>query len=643
MPKLLWVLAPLLIASAAWAIQALRGRRPSRHALNVWASVLLLGYLLATAGLGVFWVASQQLPVFDWHYLFGYGTLALVAVHLAFNFRIVWRALTRRRIRRDVAAATPRRGGGRGRRRALGWSVAALASAAAFWLGTLRGRNDTQEPSRLGAGPGETAADAALAAVERFHAVSSHSRTGLFLRAPSLDWSGSPVLFKHYPGAALIALPESTPQPTARLDVAALGHVLWHTNGITERRSGLDLRASPSSGALFPSELYVFCRGVDGIADGWWHHDAQAHVLESLPAAARGIGDLGDLAAAAPEHGPAAFVVATAVFRRTGHKYRDRTYRYVVADLGHALENLRVAGGTIGIEVTFVAPFDQATTAAAIGVDEAEEGVLAAAALHAGPSVAAAAAPPAATATRPDWRPLAAVDPASAVLGVTATIHAATSIRRAATRASADAGGGPEPTSASEAIALPVANAGSADIAAVIARRRSIRRFAKRALPLDDLAAVLASTTAPPSPTFSSALHIDVVVHDVAGLRPGVYRYRPERHALVARRGAAGLRSTTRAAGLDQDVVGDGAAVLVLSMDRRTMAADPLGPARGYRHGFLEAGLVVERVYLAAGARALGACSVGAFYDDEAAALVGVDPAREWVLHFVALGIPDRA
>jgi hypothetical protein len=29
---------------------------------------------------------------------------------------------------------------------------------------------------------------------------------------------------------------------------------------------------------------------------------------------------------------------------------------------------------------------------------------------------------------------------------------------------------------------------------------------------------------------------------------------------------------------------------------------------------------------------------VGAFYDDEASALAGVDPAEAWVLHFAALG-----
>ena len=639
MPKLLWVAAPLLIALAAWAIQTLRGRPPSRHALNVWASVLLLGYVLATAALGIFWVANQQLPVFDWHYLFGYGTLTLIALHLALNFRIVWRYLTRTRIRRERRASAPARGSTRGRRRALAWGTAVFAGAAAFWLGTLRERRAPAQATRSPQGHDiQETADATLVAVERFHAVSSHSRTGLLLRAPSVDWGEAPALFKRYPGARRVALPTSAaPTASSSFDAAALGHVLWHTSGTTERRGGLELRASPSSGALFPTELYLFCRSVEGVTDGWWHHDARANALESLAGAAAT--DLHEIASAAPEHGPAAFVVATAVFRRTGYKYRDRTYRYVLADLGHALENLRVAATSIGIATEFVAAFDQARTAAAIGVDEAEEGVLAAAVLYPGSSAPAAAPVRSESASR--WLPLAPADRASATLGVTASVHAITSIRRAATRPPRDAG--PTPSPGREAIALPRASATGADPATVIAQRRSIRRFSARPLALEDLAGVLAKTVAPPAPTFSPALRIDIVVHRVAGLRPGAYRYEPRRHALVARRDAADLRAPARAAGLDQDVIGDGAVVVVLSMDRSVMAADPLGAARGYRHGFLEAGLIGERIYLEAGARRLGACSVGAFYDDEAAALVGVDPAREWVLHFVALGIPDRA
>ena len=58
MPKLLWVALPLLLAAALIATQALRRRPPSRHALNIWFSMLLLSYVLTTAGLGIFWVEA---------------------------------------------------------------------------------------------------------------------------------------------------------------------------------------------------------------------------------------------------------------------------------------------------------------------------------------------------------------------------------------------------------------------------------------------------------------------------------------------------------------------------------------------------------------------------------------------------------
>ena len=51
MPKLLWVALPLLIAATLLALQALlRRRAPSRHALNIWSSLLLTGYVATTAG-----------------------------------------------------------------------------------------------------------------------------------------------------------------------------------------------------------------------------------------------------------------------------------------------------------------------------------------------------------------------------------------------------------------------------------------------------------------------------------------------------------------------------------------------------------------------------------------------------------------
>ncbi|RLB49137.1 MAG: hypothetical protein DRI90_24785, partial [Deltaproteobacteria bacterium] len=46
------------------AVTAIRRRVPVRQVFNAHTSLLLMLYLLATAALGVFWVARQQLPVF---------------------------------------------------------------------------------------------------------------------------------------------------------------------------------------------------------------------------------------------------------------------------------------------------------------------------------------------------------------------------------------------------------------------------------------------------------------------------------------------------------------------------------------------------------------------------------------------------
>ena len=655
MPKVLWVGLPLLIAAAVLAVLVLRGRAPSRHAINIGASVLLLVYVATTASLGIFWVANQQLPVFDWHYLFGYGTVLLVSLHLVFNFPVVWRFFARRR---KAEGDTVRSGPApvvEARRGLLGALGVIAATGAAFVLGLRHGRSELKiEPlsgagspagSTLSATPVSDPAATALAVVERFHAFSSHSRAGVLARAPGVDWGDPPPPFKRHPGASRLRLPAPGTARAARFDLATLAGILWHTTGVTETRGGLHLRASPSSGALFSTELYVAVRALPalpGLAPGLWHYDSQSHALERLRDVAPDELLLGAMADEALRDAPA-LVVATAIFRRSGHKYRDRTYRYVLADLGHALENLRVAAGALGVPARFVAAFDEARAAQTLGVDEAEEGVLAVIGLGASmPAAAPRASRPASPASSgssaPRW--LAASPSVSgAALGVTAAVHAATSLRAASAPSPASAAmPSPRPLTA-ELIELPPPDHVAPDWLRMIATRRSVRRYASTPLSPQVLAAVLSRMTTLHGPMLSLAVRVNVVVHAVTGLAPGAYRYEPARHALVRRRGSSILREAARAAALDQDVIGDAAAVFILSIDRASFAVDPFGPARGYRHAFLEAGLVGERVYLEAVARGLGACAVGAFYDDEAAALVGVDPAREWVVHFAALGV----
>lgn len=647
MPKLLWVAMPLLLAAAALALAWWRDRLPPRPVLNAWLSLLLLAYLIGTAALGLFWVAAQQLPVFDWHYLFGYTTVLLVAVHLVFNLRTAWRTL-KRPAPAGRAPPVP------ARRPLLAAVLGAVAAGGlGFWFGRRQGQGDVAwegasqaavQPA--GAGDPRDPGDSGLALVERYHAMSSHARERLWQQAPAVAWGAAPPPHKPWaPGAARLGLPPVSGAAAAP-GLTALGTLLWHGAGITAQRGGLALRASPSSGGLFSTELYVIARRVPGLAPGAWHYRPEAQALLRVgDALAEG------LAGAVPAGGDA-LLVATAVFRRTGHKYRDRCYRYVLADLGHALENLRVAAAALRWPAVLLAQFDEARLAAALGIaDEGEEGVLAVlrlgAAEAASPSAAPNAASPPAAATPARGAPPRHVGLAPAprlapsrppALGATAALHRASSLRvlpaapAAAPRPASDAAAG------AAALPLPRVMPAPVDPLATIAQRRSVRRFAATPLPLPALSAVLQALRLDRPGLLSPAVRADVVVNAVAGLAPGAYRYRPQDHALLPRRGGD-LRATARAAALDQDVIGDAAAVLVLSIDRAVFAADAAGAARGYRHAFLEAGLVGERIYLEAGARGLGACAVGAFYDDEAAALVALDPAREWVVHFAALGV----
>ena len=655
MPKLLWVLLPLLAAALLLALQLLRGRRPSRQAINIGASLLLLLYVAATAGLGLFWVAQQQLPVFDWHYLFGYGTVLLLVLHLVFNLPLVWRFYKRRRTTTTAAQAViTRAAAAPARRGLLGLLALVAASGAAFVLGLRQGRDERKPAASAGPGGAATppdAAAAALAFIEHFHALSSHTRAGLLAGAPGVVWGDPPPPFKRPGSGTRLRLP---PPGTARPglpDLSTWAAILWHTAGVTAQRGGLHLRASPSSGALFSTELYLAVRALPGLAPGIWHYDAQQHALEQLQAAPSGPLLPGVLADDRLNDAPA-LLLASAVFGRTGHKYRERCYRYVLADLGHALENLRVVAAALGLVSRFATAFDEARAAQLLGLDEADEGVLALVAL--GPtalfSAPVSAAPGPAEPTTAGWRPRWPAPAAQrSAAGVTAAVHAATSLHAESALPSAALALPaqpilPPPTAMPQAqIPLPSTPPSADDTLRLIATRRSHRRFAATPLALQTLASVLARMTAAPGPLLSAAVRISVVAHQVDGLARGAYRYQPALHRLLPMvRSTVALsrqRAAARAAALDQDVIADAALVFVLSIDRRAFAADRHGPARGYRHALLEAGMVGERVYLEAAAQGLGACAVGAFYDDEAAALVGLDPAAEWAVHFAALGV----
>lgn len=255
-----------------------------------------------------------------------------------------------------------------------------------------------------------------------------------------------------------------------------------------------------------------------------------------------------------------------------------------------------------------LAAFDDDVAARAIAVDGVEEGVLAVVPLN-GPRAV----------PQEPFTPVA--DLRASAIGVTGLVQRATSLRRAVP---------PQ----GEVIALLAPEPFTRDLYETIASRRSERRFSADAMPLAALSSLLAGAAQPA--LLSDAVTLNIVVNRVDGVPSGVYRYLRQ-HALQRVRDGD-HQAAAQSAALSQDVIGDAAAVLVLSADRDAVLAQG---ARGYRHVLIEAGLVGERWLLGATAHGLAACPVGAFYDDEAAALIGADPRRQWVLHFAAVGMRE--
>lgn len=178
-----------------------------------------------------------------------------------------------------------------------------------------------------------------------------------------------------------------------------------------------------------------------------------------------------------------------------------------------------------------------------------------------------------------------------------------------------------------------------------INRRRSLRDYTGEGISLEALSALLHAAQGITEPSYpkraapsAGALYpmeIYAVVHRVEGLEPGVYHYAVREHALELVR-AGDLRQDLTLTCLDQEHVYTAAVVFVLSAIFQREEWKYQG--RAYRYILMEAGHIGQNIYLAATGLGLGACAIGAFYDDRLDALLGIDGEEEVSLYVLTVG-----
>ena len=166
-------------------------------------------------------------------------------------------------------------------------------------------------------------------------------------------------------------------------------------------------------------------------------------------------------------------------------------------------------------------------------------------------------------------------------------------------------------------------------LADAMRRRRSVRTYADRPLPREELAELLRWSEAPIPADAPPVVRQLVTVAAVAGLEPGVYDADLN---LVAPRAEHQLREAVGFAAMEQEHPRD-AAVNVFQLGDLDAIVERLGD-RGYRWAQLEAGIRAGRLQIGAFMRGWGAAA-STFYDDEVSRLLGT---HESPLLMVAVG-----
>nr|QNO46635.1 hypothetical protein OEAKOMNL_00037 [Methanosarcinales archaeon ANME-2c ERB4] len=171
---------------------------------------------------------------------------------------------------------------------------------------------------------------------------------------------------------------------------------------------------------------------------------------------------------------------------------------------------------------------------------------------------------------------------------------------------------------------------GEISIEEAMHNRRSVRRYTKDAITLNDLSQLLWAAQGitseegfrtAPSAGALYPLEVYVVAGNVDGLAGGVYRYRTEGHTLQRIRDGD-LRKNLSECALKQTQIMDAAAGIVFAaVFNRTTAKYG---ERGAQYAYIEAGHAAQNVYLQAEASGLGVCAVGAFYEQEVSELLAL-------------------
>jgi SagB-type dehydrogenase family enzyme len=527
----------------------------------------------------------------------------------------------------------------------------------------------------------------AITTVTDYHDRTKHHVRQFAASLGYLDWANQPDPFRRFVGAPVIALRQIPPVPEPRYDdlfdcvvprppapvnadtVAQLFHdslalSAWKVAG-TARWS---LRVNPSSGNLHPTEGYLLCGPIDGLAHGagLYHYAPREHALElrrPVPL------DLWNRLLA--NSGGTLLVALTSIHWREAWKYGERAYRYCQHDVGHALAALGIACAVLGWRPMLIETLGDLQLARLLALDcqagpEAEHPDLLLA-------IGTGSAGPTPSSAWPDPRVLDDIATLP-VLGEPNRLshdhHPWPVIDVVTAAAQKPSLPSPPPLFRAQAplqsLVRAVRPAGARGL--IRQRRSAVAMDGHTSIPAGDFLAMLARLVpATPHPVWDSwpwpvSVHLALFVHRITGLPRGLYWLSRDAGSTTRCRQAFRSEFTWSTPsqcppGLDlfqleegdfgevanviccqQSIAEEGAfaVAMVAEFEPRLVAHGPWF----YRRLFWETGLIGQLLYLEAEAAGVRGTGIGCYFDDALHQLLGIENHAFQSLYHFTIGGP---
>jgi len=423
----------------------------------------------------------------------------------------------------------------------------------------------------------------------RYHQETRHSYASVRQYAHTLDWTMQPSVYKRYP-ERFRRFPLSSE--------SSVGAFLRRIGGITAQKrypSGTyALRANPSAGALYPNEIYVQLRNVEGWQNGIYHYEVVSDALVLLHTLEGDEGIEPYVGYRTPMRG--FLFLVSMLYWRSSWKYRDRAYRYCLLDAGHILGNIEASAYLLPHAVTMRYNINAEALHRCFGFDRQERFVAA----------ANVAVPIAQNEAKAVAMKLPCVD-------ATGTFMPNLLIERAYEETRMLLG-------CRKGVRAPRFHYRHERWAEAMLSRRSQRGFAKAPVSRGQFAMLQEALEAPVLSDCDEPIEVYAVVHRVSDMPPGIYR-----NGELMKEGIF-----TQEAGylcLEQHHLCGEGAVCFFFVSR----------GLNYRALYQKAGILAQRLYVVATYAGMGASGIGAYYDDETAEFLGLD-AETMVLYAFAIG-----